>query len=429
MINIHDDEWLADFFRLNNHGRLIRRESVTTEFKREFDWNTKESRAKYAKSMAAFANNRGGCLVFGVKDAPHEVLGVTAFMAIDDAVITTYLNELFSPYIEFERTEYEVDGKTLGIIWVKESQTKPVVCIKDSAATFGADIYFRYGAKSEKIKAGDLVNIINQVREDETRKWRNIFEKCATIGVDNIGFLNKKTGEIKSNANTFILDEALLSQIQIVDRYSERAEGSPALRIIGEIPEVARVITRSKPLYEEDLLKAFSTGNLEASPQDYIKAIVHGNTVNVPVYFLFQAMQLDIQQAIDFVKALPTTHRQKDNLLKRLRDTLDMNRKHSTHTLGGTPQAEKRKEYFELIVGSQPVEIGSVDDASRVAECLYSLRGDVYSHSHCLPIMEQLRAYHMAMKPNQRYAMRGALTYLDALHFRPQIDPAYTCLS
>ncbi|UOQ71459.1 ATP-binding protein [Hymenobacter cellulosilyticus] len=407
MINIYDADWLADFFHLNQQGRLIRRESVTTEFKREFDWASKESRSKYAKSMAAFANNRGGCLVFGIKNAPHEVVGISNFMAIDDAVITTFLNELFTPYIEFERTEHEVDGKTIGIIWVKENQTKPVVCIKDSAVTFGSDIYFRYGAKSEKIKAGDLVNIINQVREDETRKWRNIFEKCATIGVDNIGFLNKKTGEIKSNANTFILDEALLNQIQIVDKYSEKTEGSPALRIIGEIPEVARVITRAKPLYEEDLIKAFSTGHLEATPQDYIRAIVHGNTVNVPVYFLFHAMQLNIHQSIDFVSNLATTHRQKDNLLKRLRDILDMNKKHAIHTLGGTPHAEKRKEYFELIVSSQSVEITNVEEAARVSESLYSLRGDIYSHAHCLPILDKLRSYSSEMKQGQRYTFRG----------------------
>lgn len=54
-------------------GNLRSRESNTVEFKESFN---KNSTAKYAKTMAAYANNRGGYIIFGVKDNPREIVGL-----------------------------------------------------------------------------------------------------------------------------------------------------------------------------------------------------------------------------------------------------------------------------------------------------------------------------------------------------------------
>ena len=58
---------------LNAQGFLKSRESNTVEFKQSF--NSGNS-ATYAKTMAAFANNRGGYIIFGVKDKPREIISV-----------------------------------------------------------------------------------------------------------------------------------------------------------------------------------------------------------------------------------------------------------------------------------------------------------------------------------------------------------------
>ena len=55
-------------------GTLKSRESNTIEFKESFN---KGNTAKYAKTMAAYANNRGGYIIFGVKDNPRTVVGLT----------------------------------------------------------------------------------------------------------------------------------------------------------------------------------------------------------------------------------------------------------------------------------------------------------------------------------------------------------------
>lgn len=54
-------------------GKLIRREGQTLEFKESFNFN---GMAEYLRDFAAFANNKGGFLVFGVKDRPRRPVGL-----------------------------------------------------------------------------------------------------------------------------------------------------------------------------------------------------------------------------------------------------------------------------------------------------------------------------------------------------------------
>lgn len=48
--------------------RLIKREDKNHEFKQSFNM---ANAAMYLKTIAAFANNEGGYIIFGVKDKPH----------------------------------------------------------------------------------------------------------------------------------------------------------------------------------------------------------------------------------------------------------------------------------------------------------------------------------------------------------------------
>lgn len=50
-------------------NRIISRESSQLEFKESFNWLSKD---KYAKSIAAFANNRGGFKFLGLRTNPEN---------------------------------------------------------------------------------------------------------------------------------------------------------------------------------------------------------------------------------------------------------------------------------------------------------------------------------------------------------------------
>lgn len=74
-------------FDMKIPGRLRSRENSRLEYKETFHWNSKSS---CAKAIAAFANNVGGFLVFGVKNSPHEIVGVNIerFDSLDPAIVT-----------------------------------------------------------------------------------------------------------------------------------------------------------------------------------------------------------------------------------------------------------------------------------------------------------------------------------------------------
>lgn len=67
-------EKLSELFILNKEkNKLIKRESVTLEFKESFNYG---SMAMYFRTIASFANRNGGYIIFGVKDKPREPIGL-----------------------------------------------------------------------------------------------------------------------------------------------------------------------------------------------------------------------------------------------------------------------------------------------------------------------------------------------------------------
>ena len=68
-------EKLSRIFKTSksNPNRIISREGSTVEFKESFNMG---GMAQYFKTMASFANNMGGYIIFGVGDKPRELLGL-----------------------------------------------------------------------------------------------------------------------------------------------------------------------------------------------------------------------------------------------------------------------------------------------------------------------------------------------------------------
>jgi predicted HTH transcriptional regulator len=78
---------------------LITGETTEVEFKSNFHTNKWDD---YGRTIAAFANNLGGCLVFGVTpDMPHHLTGMqnNYFEILDCDRLASYLNSRFSPEI------------------------------------------------------------------------------------------------------------------------------------------------------------------------------------------------------------------------------------------------------------------------------------------------------------------------------------------
>ncbi len=182
-------------------SRLITRESSWLEFKESFNWGSKDD---YGKTFAGFSNNKGGFLVFGVKNSPRELVGLqsTNFENLDEAKITGYLNGIFAPEIFFEKRILYMRNKKVGIFEIRESTNKPVASLKNDGEIKEGEIYYRYTARTDKIKYPELRTIIETSKEEIEDKWKSLL---------------KNLGRIPNIANTVILDKIKGTPIRLTN--------------------------------------------------------------------------------------------------------------------------------------------------------------------------------------------------------------------
>ncbi len=237
-------EEFLEIVSTNADGRLKHRENKRLEYKANFNFG---SMNEYSRTMAAFANTKGGVIVFGVTDSPRHAKGMTNnnFEETDEEKITSFLNEHFAPEIEWEKYLFKIDGKKFGVILVNESKNKPIVCIKDTKKDKAreGDIFYRYVGRTQRIRYPELRKILDEKIENERKKWLEHIENISKIGPENIALIDILRGEIPSENAKILIDKKLLKKIKFIQegRFVEK-EGAPALKLIGEV-EGAEIIT------------------------------------------------------------------------------------------------------------------------------------------------------------------------------------------
>ena len=235
---------LIEILETNSQDRLIHREGTKLEFKENFNF---KSINFYSKTIAAFANNRGGIIIFGVTDSPRKAIGMknNNFENTDPADITNFLNINFSPEIIWHMYSYNIEDKLFGIIHTIESHNKPIMSTNNTRnnVTEEGDIYYRYSGRSEKIKYTELNNIIKENRDKERKFWTSHIEKIATIGPENISLIDLKRGEITGDNNEkLVIDKDIIEKIKFIhEGHFVKKDGAPALRLIGNIEGVKTV--------------------------------------------------------------------------------------------------------------------------------------------------------------------------------------------
>jgi predicted HTH transcriptional regulator len=89
----HEENIKNNILVLDETGKIKSRERIDLEYKETFNLG---SSSKYAKTMASFANNIGGYIIFGVKDRPRQIVGVnSAFFEFKQEKLTGILNSFF----------------------------------------------------------------------------------------------------------------------------------------------------------------------------------------------------------------------------------------------------------------------------------------------------------------------------------------------
>jgi len=214
--------------------KVFSRESSQLELKESFNWNSKSD---YAKTMISFANNRGGYIVFGISNSPRQLVGINSdnFEEKDESTISSYLNSVCSPEVNFAKFTIELSKCKLGVIYIYACESKPVVCLKNDGEVKEAEIYYRYHGSSSKIKFPELIETLNQIRETERANWMRHLENISRVGVENAAVLDTNSGEITGQKGTLIIDKSLIPKIKFIKQGSFKSSGWPTLRLVGEV--------------------------------------------------------------------------------------------------------------------------------------------------------------------------------------------------
>jgi len=216
---------------------LRARESRTLEFKHNFQ---RAGLVEMAKNLAAFANNEGGYLVYGVRDHPHEPIGMSndQFDSLDDADITQTVDQYFAPSIKWERVTHEWNDRRFGVVYVPPGADRPIIAIQsnDRQQIRAGDIYFRYGARTTRIGHAELRALIDEKVTREREAWFRLLERIGRIGPENAAVLDTVEGRIESGNRTIVIDDALIPMLKFIreGQFQER-EGALTLKLMGEL--------------------------------------------------------------------------------------------------------------------------------------------------------------------------------------------------
>lgn len=241
------EEEFKNILKLKPDGKLFKRESTTLEFKENFNMG---SLADYAKTFSAFANHSGGVVVFGVSDKPRLPVGMknSNFLKIEIEKVTNFLNEHYSPEIKWDIDDFEIDGKKFGVIFIKETSRKPVICRKNTPKNVSqeGDIFYRYSGRTERIKFPELQQLLDESRINEQKIWMEHIQNIARIGSKNVALIDILRGEIEtSDDKKIVIDKTLLKDINFIQegRFVER-DGAPALKLIGSVEGIESVVPK-----------------------------------------------------------------------------------------------------------------------------------------------------------------------------------------
>ena len=222
-------------------GRIKSRERNDLEYKESF---VLRSWASYAKTMAAFANNRGGYIVFGIKDNPREIKGVnSAFNSFSQERFTESFNSQFAPELAWESGIVEFNGFSIGYIYTFEENQKPVISLKSESSEkiSSGDVFYRYRARSEKIKFPEMSRIIEGRAKKEREQILRLMETIRKSGTANLGIVNYNSGRFSTPSGVDIsVDRRLVMKVLRKAKYIkegsfDETNGQPVLKITGNI--------------------------------------------------------------------------------------------------------------------------------------------------------------------------------------------------
>jgi Putative DNA-binding domain len=391
---------------------------------------------KYIRTAAGFANARGGYIVYGIGRSPHTLLGMKgdAFEKLDPEKLTHYLNEHFDPLIDWEHHIHELDGKVFGLIYIYESQNKPVICKKneDEAKSLKeGEIYYRYRGRTQTIRYAELKELIDERRKREQLLWFKHLKDIARIGIADAALLDLRTGMVKGAGANLVIDESLIPQLAFIrDGEFNETKGKPTLKLIGSIETAGSTaksfqgkvhVVKTQGIRATDVIRAFLMAENVSEPMSYLTQIAWESSAFLPCYYYLHLSGLGATQAIGLIEREHSTSRAKVKLIERLKsDEALCVTIPSANNKSGDRKLEIRKNLLarKLRDGANDKELGDILDMVR------TLKKSDLPLSYIRELLLNIFNKNFAkQEQGLNDKIRRAICYIDWLHYGERVKP------
>lgn len=382
-----DDKTLRSFFARDAKGVWHCTAGETDEFECKEGFNLR-SFSKPLRTIAGYANNRGGYLFFGVKDKP---LGFVVCGLADDRFTNTDQNKfsqtirsVLEPTPRFRVASLKLDALTVGIIYVEPHNAKPVIASKCEGEVAEGTIYYRYPGETRPICYPDLRAILDERDQRSREAILPMVQRLLELGPRNAMIANLADGSLEGGTRPIIIDEQLVQRIKFIrDGEFDEREGAETLRLVGDVnavdmSSVTTIKTVRAELTEEAIVRNFLGRVAVEEPLAYVRQASHEQSFLLPMFYYLhlegQTRKGAISELNAHDNAKPNTAKQMILRLKGQRtlfvkaggDRLIMLDQIRNHSIGEIKSIEQAKSAMGAITGLTAADEDVFDYASEL---------------------------------------------------------------
>ncbi|WP_158213890.1 helix-turn-helix domain-containing protein [Sphingopyxis bauzanensis] len=365
-----DEKMLRSFFAKDANGVWRCTAGETDEFECKEGFSLRNF-SKPLRTIAGFANNRGGYLFFGVKDKPlgFAVSGLAdgRFTDTDQNKFSQTIRSVLEPTPRFRVASLKLDAMTVGVIHVEPHSAKPVIASKTEGDVAEGAIYFRYSGETKAICYADLRTILDERDQRSREAILPMVQRLLELGPKDAMVANLADGQLEDGGRPILIDPQSLERIKFIrEGEFDEVDGAPTLRVIGDAQTVpAEILAPVRTVREEvtvdAILRNFINRNPVEQPLSYFSQVSHEAGWILPIFYYLHLAGQSRKGAVAALQASKIAKpKTRDELIKLL------NGKRTLYSrLGG-----HRGAAFNHITHTRNISISTERQAKEVCSAL-----------------------------------------------------------
>ena len=400
--------------REDRHWYLDGGETAEQECKEIFD---PRRLSPLIRAIAGLANNRGGFIFLGVRNADCRAVGLSddSFHNTDIASIANKVKTYLTPTPIFSKDTITVGNLKVGFVHVEKHDHPPVIVCRDGDGLEDGTILFRYPGQTARIKFGDLHAMLRERDRSAHSKLLSGAARLSEIGTDKALIVDTREGTVTAGETTITIDRELADQLEFIreGEFDER-EGAPTLRLMGDVRVVdsdGRINVRieGRVLTPDLVVRAFLNKEKVRFPFEYIRVSALVQRHWLPLFYFIHLTGKPIEEAISVLDNTQAAYLpSKQKALERLRGALSAYSPLSGHAL---PVGQE-------IMRGEIEGIGDRHDPTLIARAIQSLPNDCENLAPLFDLLDGLHGVSLSNAPVRGAIYRAACRLDEIEEFR-----------